>query len=456
MDDKIKIKDLNPIAQNDLKEEAVFPMSQDGETYKSTISQVIQKVSDNQDDKYFKKTEKIPNENLTFGEIKEGDKNVVSGGEVYNYLNITSDNKLKTSYIKKNTSIASNGSVVMNRVGATSIVDFPLEAGVDYYLGGFNGHDSKYMSIVNLSGEVLEVKGTKPTPILIPKSNEKRLLRVNVGFTNETNIDIYSIYINENKNIGAGYVSEVNKTPIKAKSLSNNNIVPTPITRDNAVNKGYFDDNALKDSDLKIKTSSNLFDRTKIVDNKYISNTGSVQSVDGWQFILINVSKIDDLSNITFGRIKPSTPSYWCFYNTDVIEDLNVGNKITNGTFITTENSITVEKPVGAITLGITIKRPTNAETVYKQGTINIGSVLLPYEEYYQVVEKIKDYELQGGGESYNQDLNTFDDVVFNKISTSTIETSILVANLPTSDIDIPLNHAWIDIENNNVIKVKL
>lgn len=86
MDDKIKIKDLNPITQGDFKESAEFPITQDGETYKASISQVIQKVSDKQDDKYFKKTDKIPNENLTFGEVKEGDKNVVSGVNVYNNL----------------------------------------------------------------------------------------------------------------------------------------------------------------------------------------------------------------------------------------------------------------------------------------------------------------------------------------------------------------------------------
>lgn len=84
MEDKIKISELNPIAQTDLKEDAVFPISQDNETYKASISQVMQKVSDSQDEKYLKKSEKIPNENLNFGEVKEGDDRAVSGGEVYN------------------------------------------------------------------------------------------------------------------------------------------------------------------------------------------------------------------------------------------------------------------------------------------------------------------------------------------------------------------------------------
>ena len=67
MEDKIKISELNPIAQTDLKEDAVFPISQDNETYKASISQVMQKVSDSQDGKYLKKSEKIPKENLNFG-----------------------------------------------------------------------------------------------------------------------------------------------------------------------------------------------------------------------------------------------------------------------------------------------------------------------------------------------------------------------------------------------------
>lgn len=80
-DSIIKIEDLNPVG-GALKGTAQIPISQDKIDYRVSVGEIEQSVLTKVSDRYIEKGTKIPNENLTFGEVKEGDLNVVSGGAV--------------------------------------------------------------------------------------------------------------------------------------------------------------------------------------------------------------------------------------------------------------------------------------------------------------------------------------------------------------------------------------
>lgn len=82
-----------------VKDTAEIILLQDGVNARVEAPIFEQKILNKTDNRYLKKSEKIPNTNLTFGEVKEGDVNVVSGGEVYDYL-INSD--LNKTYTDNN------------------------------------------------------------------------------------------------------------------------------------------------------------------------------------------------------------------------------------------------------------------------------------------------------------------------------------------------------------------
>lgn len=93
-DNIIKTEDLNPVGEN-LKGTAQIPISQDKVDYRVSVGEIEQSVLTKVSDRYLEKDSKIPNENLTFGEVKEGDFNVVSGGEVAKQFDTKTLSKIK-------------------------------------------------------------------------------------------------------------------------------------------------------------------------------------------------------------------------------------------------------------------------------------------------------------------------------------------------------------------------
>lgn len=116
-DSIIKIEDLNPIGGN-LKGTAQIPISQDKVDYRVSVGEIEQSVLTKVSDRYLEKDEKIPNDNLTFGEVKEGDVNVVSGNEVYNYISKNTQkvhtlklNQISTNRVMTEVAILQNASI---------------------------------------------------------------------------------------------------------------------------------------------------------------------------------------------------------------------------------------------------------------------------------------------------------------------------------------------------------
>src|SRR5690606_5316430 len=197
---------------------------------------------------------------------------------------------------------------------------------------------------------------------------------------------------------------------------------------------------AMKEPDLTIEKSKNMFDPSKIVIGKYVSNTGSVASNPDFESILINVEDIPDGEDITYSGIDtamPGQPSYFAFYTTDDPNTFGISTLIagSNGSF--TSNPTTVQKPAGAVGMALNIKRSGQTSAVYANAVINLGDAPIPYEPYAgEVITKYKDYRFAGGGggEAYDQSLNTTDDVTFNSVTAETLESNVLIANIPVWD----------------------
>lgn len=163
---------------------------------------------------------------------------------------------------------------------------------------------------------------------------------------------------------------------------------------------------------------------------------------------------------------------------------VNVGNGI-----ISNSQNWTMTAPLAAVNVDILVKRPTDPASA--QLMLNNGNTALPYLPYVAPIQFIKKIggkeivsttllvgneipasnnpkgavnksemdtaiaEAGGGGEAYNQPLNTFDNVNFNSIGAGQITPSVLVLNLPTNEADVESNEVWIDTTSGNVLKVK-
>lgn len=159
-DSIIKIEDFNPIGDK-LKGTAQIPISQDKVDYRVSVGEIEQSVLSKVSDRYLEKDKKIPNENLTFGKVKEGDENVVSGGDVFNYLNTIKKCDINNVLIFEKTILDSEGLEIINQNYITTFPIFVNEADVFRIKCRFRGKERNLMyffdSNLNLAGKALLV-----------------------------------------------------------------------------------------------------------------------------------------------------------------------------------------------------------------------------------------------------------------------------------------------------------
>lgn len=84
MAEELEIKMSSFQEATEVKDTDELIILQDGKNKKVKSPKLEEKVLSKVGDTFLKKTDKIPNENLTFGKVEQGDNNVISGGDVYN------------------------------------------------------------------------------------------------------------------------------------------------------------------------------------------------------------------------------------------------------------------------------------------------------------------------------------------------------------------------------------
>lgn len=253
-------------------------------------------------------------------------------------------------------------------------------------------------------------------------------------------------------------VSSILNRKIQAKSLSENNSVPDPTQSGNAVNKRFFDLNAIKDTDIqtsKVRTSNYLDVPRYKVEGFYINGAGVVIE-DAENLHIIRNQPADEIAGkqITVNGVVQSSLKKFVFRDSQ--------GAVINPVISLTTLPFTFNAPANASTFDMSLKAGNNTVDSYSMARISIGDLSQPYEPFEQeFIDSIKGKSIKssnGGGESYNQSLNTTDDVQFNSINTGLLEMSFWQLNLPTGagspPSEVLVGHAWIDT-NTDTIKVR-
>lgn len=215
-DSVIKIEDLNPIGEN-LKGTAQIPISQDKVDYRVSVGEIEQSVLTKVSDRYLEKDSKIPNENLTFGKVKEGDVNVVSGGEVKKYT----DNYLfrRNENIQPITDaiISDNGTLSTHEKYITSnFIPVNLNDEIEYIGSVSGGANALYGYNVN----------KQPTVLLLGKntngSNVVEITNTHTKYIRASSIKTTILFVNKiSKTIDRNIV------PTSNVIVENGNEIPT-------------------------------------------------------------------------------------------------------------------------------------------------------------------------------------------------------------------------------------
>src|SRR5699024_1845394 len=162
--------------------------------------------------------------------------------------------------------------------------------------------------------------------------------------------------------------------------------------------------------------SSNYFSQGTILNNTCVVQVNSVPQITsktGWQSVLLDVTNITD-TNYIIGNINTLGVYAWLDST-----DTQSANIVSWGQFQPGE-TIKNSKGFNAKSLLVDIKRQNDNTSVYQ-----------------------------------NAFINTFFVNAYSETATfSSLKTSSLVLNLPTSSNSLPSGRAWIDTANGNVIKV--
>ncbi len=368
------------------------------------------------------------------------------------------NNKLNlAAYTQLNKAIASNGNVA-NLTGAISIIMLPLKPNTTYTVSGFFSGSSKYMAMKDALGVTVgSVTVLNPnTPKTFTTPATETFLNIYGKTPAEGDTWDDALILNEGS-VALPYepyteiITEINQKSLISKGLVSNNTVPTPVNPQNAVNKEYFDLKAITSDDLTVESSNNLAHPSYIIDGQYINNTGGITTAAGWRMIAIPVGHLPDGQQITLGRFTINGGGYAAFRNA-------TNNTLTEYLGAITGATKTVVKPTGATVLYTDIKRPADDGTNYAQLTVNLGSSLLPYESPLGTITKIKNYDVVGtggGGEAYDQSLNTTDDVEFNSINANNVIIGVMNIPLPegagSPPLGVDIGEWWFDTVENKV-----
>lgn len=365
--------------------------------------------------------------------------------DLSNYLTISNfqkagSNILTDTYYILNKRLITDGSTPAYVGGA--LYDKVPFSGTTLEIGGWNasattGHNFYWYDVSNVKiGSVILLNTSYPnTDKLTRPSNATSFSFNDVQVIG--NVSSHGTLFARELILGGEQIKSLNNIPFMAKTLSSDNKVPSPTTDDMAVNRSYLNSNALLKTDIttELQPTGNLFDPTGIIQNTLINTSGVLQTSSNWQTIKISIPS--GTTQITIGRINSARASLYGRFadNSDAL----IGTRLT---YIPNGAATTFSVVSGTAFLYLTIKSPDDPNTNgYSQGTINTGSSLLtPYQpafiEYVTAINS-KLIKSSGGGESYDQSLNTTDNVEFESIVTPILIASTLV--IESFSPDLPL-----------------
>lgn len=195
-------------------------------------------------------------------------------------------------------------------------------------------------------------------------------------------------------------------------------------------------------------TLTNLMSTGVITVDRLIKSDGTEGALAGWKYITVPVNDYIEKIYVSDIAIRPAglpASGYWRFLNT-------AGAVLSTG-YYTTSMDTNYVIPTGAVSFQIDIQDPSTTSSAYANAVISYKGAL---------VTKIGGVSIgssSGGGTSYNQSLNTTDDVQFKSITTEGLYLQNLPVGNGTEPIGLPLYGMWIDwdgVTTSGVLKVKM
>lgn len=292
------------------------------------------------------------------------------------------------AYLQTGKAVNTAGGLV-NLAGAISLIDMPIAAPGTYTLGGYLTSSGKSFALANAAG-LIKAGSTgnlsAASKTFTVAADGYNLVRATLKVAADpstgwdTNISIVA---------GSAYlppsVNGINGVPIYAKGLASANDTPDPTTAGNAVNKRYFDANALRVSDMTIAPSVNLA-KTFILD-QFVNNAGGISAGAGWA--MCEILGVAEGQQITFGNFTIDSNGYWAFFRAD-------GSTVSQGGHTTATLPRTVTWPVGATRFLFDTKRPANSPADSAFVMANLGPALLPFVTPLGTIVSIRGYPLGG------------------------------------------------------------
>jgi hypothetical protein len=366
------------------------------------------------------------------------------------------NNIIDRSLFVQDTGIGTNG-IPFSQSGSTSIVGQPITGGTVYTLSGVPVDSLKVIGFMNSSN--VRVGGERrvdASPKAMTAPSDAVTVNIALSRLSESSPTQYQLEVG---NAATPYVEpqlllkKVRGAFIEAKNLTANNEVPAPTSVKNAINLEYFNLNALLNSEVEFETKNsltNFMNRAFIVVGSFINSDGSIGTGTSSNTIIQNHPVADYVSKtLFFSGYVPESLKKIVFRNSS--------GTVLEGVKSLTTSPISFIVPFGAVTFDMSVKRGTDVVSDYDLVQFNKDSfkTFEPFTSNY--VSKIKGVEILGGsgGESYDQSLNSTDDVFFNSVNTSILETISWKTNLPegagTYPAEVEIGDAWLDTNTDNI-----
>lgn len=210
---------------------------------------------------------------------------------------------------------------------------------------------------------------------------------------------------------------------------------------------------SMKEDKLTYKPSINLFDPSKLVNDRYVNSGGGITSpndptpeedADDWKMLYIDISDIPAGTKINWDAFNLTKPGYIAFYDkTEYVSGSSIN--LVAGTeeapslvnFTNSRGSTLI--PPDSKGMAINAKRSTDTDSVFERAMLNIGAELLPYQPFTgKAIEKYNGIPFAGSqvNNQFATDQNTrkTDDVIFHKVTVEELESNVLIANIPEWD----------------------
>uniref|UniRef100_F4C2C0 NodB homology domain-containing protein n=1 Tax=Sphingobacterium sp. (strain 21) TaxID=743722 RepID=F4C2C0_SPHS2 len=313
-----------------------------------------------------------------------------------------SKNRANPANIKIPAVVVSNGVIQTNYPETAAFIGYKRSFGeTQFTVSGYTPSTGKYAAFKDSNGEVVgsvNHLGTHPKTFTWPENavswdaTLRGASEVTEGQPGYTDFQIES-----GPNF-TGYVpfseivSSIKNTTIEAQMLSKDNVVPDPISADNALNLRTFNEQGVKTIDLVVDLSTNLANIKNVLGDSspynMVNSAGGRQNIPGWKMIAIDVRGLWGKS-ITWDGINISSGGYSAFYSGDTLV-------LNNGAFTAANQPRTHVVPSGCDVLYIDVKRPADNDLVYSTVRVNVGETVLPYEPYGGKVLGYKDFTFIG------------------------------------------------------------